>query len=332
MTARESETGKSAFADRRVLVTGGAGFIGSHLAAALDGAEELRVLDDLSNGLRERVPDGATFIEGDVRDPDAVARATAEVDVIFHQAAVVSVERSTEAPIETHEVNVGGTLTLLEAARQEDARVVCASSAAVYGPPTNLPISEAAPKRPGSPYGIQKLAIDHYCRRYHDLYGLETVALRYFNVYGPGGIGGEYSGVIDVFSRQARSGDAITVNGDGSQTRDFVHVSDVVDANLRAATTRDAVGEAMNVATGDRVTIMDLAELIRSHAGASVPIRQTDPREGEITHSVGDVSKARRLLGYEPTVALEEGIERLLRRRSPAPSAESNSGESVYES
>jgi UDP-glucose 4-epimerase len=307
---------RDSVAGRTVLVTGGAGFVGSHLARALDRAREVRVLDDLSAGRRERVPDHATLIEGDVRDRRAIERATAGVDVIFHQAAVVSVERSTEVPLETHTVNVGGTLALLEAARREDARFVSASSAAVYGEPEEVPIRESDSKRPKSPYGIEKLAVDHYCRRYHDLYGLETIALRYFNVYGPEQSGGQYSGVIDVFCRQADSGEAITVHGDGTQTRDFVHVRDVVDANLRAVAT-DVVGEAMNVATGESVTIRELAELIREYTGASVPIQETSPREGDVAHSRGDITKARRALGYEPTVSIEEGIEQLLRRRSP---------------
>jgi len=298
-------------AGRTVLVTGGAGFIGSHLASALEPADRVRVLDDLSSGRRERVPDHATLIEGDVRDPDAVERAAAGADVIFHQAAVVSVDRSIEVPRASHAVNVGGTLELLEAARREDARFVCASSAAVYGSPDELPIREGDPKRPRSPYGIEKLAVDHYCQRYHDLYGLETVALRYFNVYGPGQSGGQYSGVIDVFTRQAVAGDAITVHGDGAQTRDFVHVRDVVDANLRAATT-GTVGEAMNVATGESVTIRELAELIRDRTGSDSPIRLTEPREGDVRHSRADVAKAARVLGYEPTVSIEAGLGRLV--------------------
>jgi len=316
MTASDSPVGAvpavDRLAGRTVLVTGGAGFVGSHLVNALSEAREIRVLDDLSAGRRERIPGGATLIEGDVCDRDAVARAVAGVDVIFHQAAVVSVERSIESPAETHAANVGGTLELLEAARRQDARFVAASSAAVYGHPVNLPVNEEDPKRPLSPYGIGKLAVDHYCRRYYDLYGLETVALRYFNVYGPGQSGGQYSGVIDIFSRQARSGEPITVHGDGSQTRDFVHVRDVVDANLRAASA-NAVGDAINVGTGKSVTIMELAELIRDRTGASVPIEETPPREGDIEHSRADISKATRTLGYEPTVSIETGIERLLR-------------------
>jgi UDP-glucose 4-epimerase len=295
---------------RTVLVTGGAGFIGSHIARALADDNEVRVLDDLSRGDPENVPRGADLLIGDVADGDDLDEAIAGVDLVFHEAALVSVARSVEVPRETEAQNADATLHVLEAARRRDARVVLASSAAVYGHPEQVPIPESHPTAPTSPYGVSKLAADHYTRLYASLYGLPTVALRYFNVYGPGQPGGDYSGVVSVFLDQARRGAPISVDGDGEQTRDFVHVRDVVGANLAAATT-DAVGEAFNVGTGDAVTIRELAELIRETVGDDVPVVHTDPRPGDIRHSRADTTAARERLGYEPSVPLGVGLETL---------------------
>jgi len=298
---------------QRVLVTGGAGFIGSHLAAALVEDNDVTVVDDLSAGDRSHVPDDATFVEADVRDdvlPDLVANA----DCVFHEAAQVSVDRSVEAPVTSHDRNVDATLAVLEAARATDARVVLASSCAVYGHPATVPTPEDEPTEPTSPYGLEKLTVDHYARLYHELYGLETVALRYFNVYGPRTTGSEYAGVIDIFLEQATSGDPLTVHGDGSQTRDFVHVSDVVRANLLAATT-DHVGESYNVGTGRKCSIADLAELCREAVGADVPIRHEDPRAGDVDRSCADTAKAASKLGFESSVALEDGLRDLAAHR-----------------
>jgi UDP-glucose 4-epimerase len=247
------------------------------------------------------------LIVDDIRDTDALSRAMTDVDLVFHEAAEISVEQSVEQPMATHDVNVDGTLQVLEAAREEDARVVVASSAAVYGHPEQVPVAEDAPKTPASPYGIDKLAVDHYTRRYHDLYGLETVALRYFNIYGPRQGSGAYSGVIDAFFEQAEAGGPITVHGEGTQTRDFVHVENVVDANLLAART-DRVGEAFNVATGTETSIRDLAETIRDVVDPDIDITHTDPREGDIDRSCADVSRGRVDLGFEADVELSEGL------------------------
>ncbi|ELY88279.1 NAD-dependent epimerase/dehydratase [Natrialba hulunbeirensis JCM 10989] len=340
-----------AIRDRTVLVTGGGGFIGSHLVEALAPYNDVRVLDNFSTGSRDNLSfaspsatgsqwaedtlastDGGTddtesdadgtdgegddsngsltIVDGDISDPMALQRAARGVDLIFHQAALVSVTESVDAPRRSNETNLDASLLVLDQARQEDARVVLASSAAVYGHPDELPVSETATTEPTSPYGIQKLALDQYARRYHDLYDLPTVALRYFNAYGPRQQG-PYSGVISTFLEQARADEPITIEGDGEQTRDFVHVSDVVRANLHAATT-DAVGEAYNVGTGERTSIRELAELIRDAVGSSSPIVHREPRSGDIRHSRADASKASRELGFETRVGLESGIRSLV--------------------
>lgn len=299
------------FEDVDVLVTGGAGFVGSHIAHRLSSVANVTVVDDLTNGSKSYVPEDARFREADLRSMDELVAAMRAADVVFHEAAIPSVERSVEDPIDCHEVNTDVTLRLLELARQHDTRVVTASSAAIYGHPESLPVDEHAPTEPMSPYGIDKLTVDHYTRRYHDLYGLDTVALRYFNIYGPRQTASSYAGVISIFLRQAQQGDPITVDGDGSQTRDFVHIDDVVDANLRAAQT-DAVGEAYNVGTGRETSVEELALTIQDVVATDSEVVYTEPRPADIDHSVADISKARDRLGYEPTVDLQTGIASLV--------------------
>ncbi|WP_324663382.1 NAD-dependent epimerase/dehydratase family protein [Haloarcula sediminis] len=292
---------------KTVLVTGGAGFVGSHIADAHLPDNEVRILDNFSSGRRANVPDAATVIEGDIRDDAARSEAMDGVDIVFHQAAIVSVARSVEDPTTSNAVNANGTLAILEAARRQDARVVFASSAAIYGAPETLPITEGESKAPASPYGLEKLTSDHYCRLYADLYDLPTVALRYFNIYGPRQSGGDYAGVIKAFTEQARDGGPLTVHGDGEQTRDFVNVADVVQANCLAATT-DATGEAFNVGTGTRTSVRQLAELIRDEVAPTAEITHVDARDGDIRHSAADISKAREGLGFEPTISLADGL------------------------
>ncbi len=293
------------------LVTGGAGFIGSHIVDALVHDHDVRVLDDLSTGKADRVPDDVTLVTGDVRNQGLVAHAMRDVDVVFHQAANVSVPASVDDPVGTEAVNVDGTLNVLEAARRENARVVLASSCAVYGTPESLPLSEDDRMQPESPYGLQKATADRYARLYDDLYNLDTVSLRYFNVYGPRqGEGGGYSGVIATFLQQARNGDDLTVEGDGTQTRDFVHVSDVVEANLAAATT-DHVGEAFNVCTGTETSVLDLAETVQEAVDTDPDIVHVDARDGDIQRSYGDGTSASKHLDFEPTVELSDGLRDL---------------------
>ncbi|QZP39704.1 NAD-dependent epimerase/dehydratase family protein [Halobaculum magnesiiphilum] len=316
VNGRETETAAidADITGRTVLVTGGAGFVGSHLARALVRDNEVRVLDDCSTGQPDNVPGDATLYEGDLLDEGLLQDAIDGVDLVFHEAGLVSVPKSVECPVESNRVNVAGTLAVLEAARSVDARVVLASSVAIYGDPETVPVDESHPTRPTSPYATDKLAIDHYARVYHERYGLETVSLRYFNVYGPGQSTGSYAGVVSTFLEQVRSGQPITVEGDGSQTRDFVHVADVVRANLAAATT-EHVGEAFNIGTGDSVTIRELAELIADVAGATAGITHVHPRPGDVERSRADISKARRLLGFEPSVDLHTGIAELASRQ-----------------
>ena len=305
-----------AFQPDVVLVTGGAGFIGSQVAHAIPADTELIVLDDLSAGDRSAIPDRARFIQGDIRDTEVLDRLVPGVDVIFHQAALVSVEASVADPVSSHVINATSTLNVLEAARRHEARVVLASSAAIYGDPEYTPIDETHPPSPRSPYGLEKFAADHYAQLYHDLYGLETVSLRYFNVYGPTASNNHYSGVIDIFLGQALAGDDVTVHGDGSQTRDFVYIDDIVDANLAAATT-DHVGAAYNIGTGDAISIRELAERVVSLTDMGAGIVHVNGRDGDVARSEADISKARDRLGFTPQWDLDSGLREAIRRRPP---------------
>jgi UDP-glucose 4-epimerase len=293
--------------DRTVLVTGGAGFVGSHLAAALVPDNEVRVLDDCSTGDPERVPDDAELYAADVRDEAALERAMADVDCVFHQAAMVSVPESVERPLDCHRTNTDATAALLDRARRTDTRVVLASSAAVYGDPASTPVAEDDPTAPTAPYGVSKLATDHLARVYADRYDLPTVSLRYFNVYGTGANGG----VVDTFCRRALAGESLVVHGDGEQTRDFVHVDDVVAANLLAATT-EHTGTVYNVGTGRGVAIRALAERVSDLAPTDVAVSHAAERVGDIRHSCANVSRARARLGFEPSVGLEAGLRRTI--------------------
>ena len=302
----------------RVLVTGGAGFIGSHLTDRLvaDG-HDVRVLDSFRSGHRENLAAVASriaLIEDDVRDATAVERASEGCDVVFHEAAVVSVPYSVEHPQETHDVNIQGTLNVLQAARKNGVRrVVFASSAAIYGEEPTLPKTEAMLPLPISPYGVEKLTSEHYLRAFAHLYGLETVALRYFNVFGPRqDPTSPYSGVISVFVKRLLAGEPVIIYGDGNQSRDFVNVADVVQANIKAALTPDISGRVYNVARGERTTLSDLAELLGLAVGSKAPPSRTTERPGDIRHSLADISLIRKELGYAPAVSLADGLAELV--------------------
>lgn len=314
----ESAAADCGVTDQHVLVTGGAGFVGSHLVDALVQANTVTVLDDLSGGKLGNVHPRVRFVEGDIRDTEVVSNLMEDADVVFHQAGLVSVEESISAPGNSHAVNVGGTLAVLEAARQYDVRVVAASSASVYGQPATVPIPETEMQEPLSPYGIDKMALDHYTRQFASLYGLPTVTLRYFNVYGPRQSAASYSGVISTFLQQAENDQPLTIHGNGSQTRDFVHVTDVVRANLLAATT-DHTGEAFNVGTGSGTSINELAHTVCHVADTGGDITYVDGRPGDIDRSCAATEKATQLLGFESSVELADGLETLLPGEQEAP-------------
>lgn len=305
----------SRLGDCSVLVTGGAGFIGSHITDRLPETCSVRVFDSLTAGTRNHVPNGVDFIEGDIRNKADVQEAMQDIDVVFHQAAQVSVQKSVQVPPTSHDINVTGTLNILELARRYDVTVVFASSTAIYGEPNSVPISENDPKNPTSPYGLDKLTADHYVRLYHELYDLDTIALRYFNVYGPRQRGGQYGGVIRIFIDQALSGGPLTVHGDGTQTRDFVHVTDIVKANIIAATA-DHFGTSYNIGTGEEVSILEVAELIQELVSEDIDIIHEKERPGDINKSCADITKVETQLNFTPSVVLEEGITDLIEYRA----------------
>ncbi len=293
------------------LVTGGAGFIGSHLVEALLArGESVRVADNFSSGTRANIPAGVDVVEGDLAAPGIATRAMTGVDYVLHMAAVPSVPRSVADPIGTNHDNVDATLQVLVAARDAGVRrVVFSGSSAEYGDSPDLPKREDMVPTPVTPYGLQKLIGEQYCRMFTSLYGLETVSLRYFNVFGPRqSPDSPYSGVISLFIHAFLRGQAPTVFGDGAQTRDFVYVSDVVSGVLRAATTPGVAGESINIATGRSVSVLQLVNALQQVVGTSVAPVFAPPRGGDVLHSQADITKARTRLAFEPAVSLEDGL------------------------
>jgi nucleoside-diphosphate-sugar epimerase len=296
------------------LVTGGAGFIGSHIVEALlRRGDDVTVLDDLSSGKKENLGTGLSrirFVQGDVADPKAAAEAVRGVDYVFHQAAIGSVPRSVEKPLESHHANVTGTLQMLIAAR--DAKVkgfVNAGSSSAYGDTPELPKRENMPPNPFSPYATTKLAQEQYCRCFAVSYGMKTVSLRYFNVYGPRqDPDSQYAAVVPKFFDAYLRGKAPTIYGDGEQTRDFTFVADVVDANLRASVMKGAEGQVFNIAGGKRISIRELASIVQKLTGAKIPPHHEPARVGDILHSLADVSAAEKGLGWRPATPLEVGL------------------------
>ena len=300
----------------KALITGGAGFIGSHLAQGLLAqGHQVVILDNLSTGRLknlETFSERVTFVEGDVRDAERLKELCQGCQLLFHQAAVVSVPYSVEHPQETHDVNIQGTLNALLAARDAGAqRLVFASSAAIYGEEPLLPKQEGMRPTPISPYAVEKITGEHYLGAFHQLYGLQTVALRYFNVFGPRqDPSSPYSGVISIFVNRLLAGQDPLIFGDGEQYRDFVFVKDVVAANLLAATHPDAPGKAFNVGRGERTSLNQLVKLLSELTGYSATPQYKEPRAGDIRESLADITRIVQTLGYTPKV--KEGLEALV--------------------
>ena len=296
------------------LVTGGAGFIGSHLAEELlRRGERVRVVDSLITGKRHNLGRmDVDFLHGDLADLDVARRAVAGMDYVLHQAAIPSVPRSVQDPITSNRANIDASLNVLVAARDARVkRVVYAGSSSAYGNTPTLPKVETMPTAPLSPYALQKLVVEQYCQLFTQLYGLETVTIRYFNVFGPRqDPSSPYSGVISLFISALCEGKQPTIYGDGEQTRDFTYVANVVDGVLRACHTPGASGHVINVATGGRISLNQLFRAVRNLVGASVEPAYAEPRAGDVRDSQADISKARQLLGYEPVVSFEEGLDR----------------------
>lgn len=301
------------------LVTGGAGFIGSHVASALtaDG-QSVRVLDDLSNGTEanlEALGGDVEFVQGDICDQDSLERSLRGVHTVFHLAALGSVPRSIENPIRSNEVNVGGTVRLLDAARRAGVRkVVYSSSSSVYGDNPALPKHEGLATNPISPYATSKLAAENYTRVFHRVYGMDTVCLRYFNVFGPRQRpDSQYAAVIPLFMKGAAENTPVTVFGDGRQSRDFTYVANVVHANLLAARREGVAGGVFNVACGGRHSLLEILEELERLVGHPLERRHEPPRPGDVPHSMAAIDAAREKLGFEVKVGFAEGLERTWR-------------------
>ena len=307
----------------RVLVTGGGGFIGSHVAARLrDDGHEVRILDSFATGRRSnlRALEGIELIEGDIQSYERAATATRGCDVVLHQAALPSVPRSVQDPLMTNVVNVTGTLNVLLASRDNGVRrVVYASSSSVYGASPELPKVETLRPWPISPYSVSKLAGEGYCRSFWNVYGLETVALRYFNVFGPRqDPNSQYSAVIPRFITAGLEGHAPLIFGDGEQSRDFTYVDNVVEANVLAMHAPDVAGEVVNVACGERITLNAVVRELGALLGRTIEPEYAPRRTGDVVHSVADIGRARAMLGYEPLIPFAEGLRLTLDARLAA--------------
>jgi UDP-glucose 4-epimerase len=304
----------------KYLVTGGCGFIGSHIVEALlAGGGSVRVLDNLSSGYERNLATVRKQVElvvEDVRHPDALSIAMQGVDYVFHEAALVSVFDSVERPIDNHEINITGTLNVLQAARAANVkRVVVASSAAIYGDDRTIPKREDMLPKPASPYGLAKIAKEYYMSIFAQLYGMETVSLRYFNVYGPRqDPKSMYSGVISKFCDVVQAGQNLMIFGDGRQTRDFVYVGDVVQANLKAMHTAGiGKGNVYNIGTGVQTSLLELVEALRDITGRKFTVEHKPARAGDVTDSLADITRARSELNYAPQMPIRDGLRRLLK-------------------
>lgn len=300
----------------KTLVTGGAGFIGSHIVRSLlKRGDEVVVVDNFSTGKYENIEGlDITLIEGDIRDIQLLKDAVQGIDTVFHQAALCSVARSVADPVTTHAVNASGTLNVFEACRLANVRrVVYASSSSVYGESETLPKCESMPSSPLSPYAISKLSTEYYGQLYERLYGLETVGLRYFNVFGPRqDPNSDYAAVIPKFIKALLENSPIQIYGDGTQTRDFTYIDNVVQANLRAATSPTAPGQAINVACGCTRSLLDLVDMLQDITQQKAEVKFCAPRPGDIMHSLASIRKAHEILGYKPVASFDQGLRETL--------------------
>ena len=302
----------------KVLVTGGAGFIGSHLAEALlREGHRVRVLDDLSTGKRENLIFGKEYppleiMEGDIRNPAIRQRAMKGIEYVFHQAALPSVQRSVEDPLGSNSVNVEGTLNILIAAREEGVkRVIYASSSSIYGDTPTLPKKEEMPPNPLSPYALQKYVGEQYCRLFYQLYGLETISLRYFNIFGPKQDPNSiYSAVIPRFIHALIHNQPPSVFGDGEQSRDFTYIENVVLANLLAMSAEHVRGDVINVACGKRISLNQLLDVLKKILGSKILPVYEEARKGDVKDSLADISQGKKILNYEPKVDIEVGLRK----------------------
>jgi UDP-glucose 4-epimerase len=297
----------------RALVTGGAGFIGSNLVdGLLRRGDDVVVLDDVSTGRRENVSPDVRFVEGSITDLATVADVMRDVEVVYHQGARGSVPRSVADPVATEIVNCGGTLNVLVAARDAGVRrVVVASSSSVYGGEAPMPTTETSPLLPKSPYAVTKLTVEHHARVFSELFDIETVALRYFNVFGPRQRpDSQYAAVVPLFIAAALDGRPAVVHGDGLQSRDFTFVDDVVEANIAAGTAPGASGLAVNIAGGEPRTILDVLGAVESALGTTAEREHTESRAGDVRASWADITLSREALGWEPTTPFDAGIAR----------------------
>lgn len=300
----------------KYLITGGAGFIGSNLARRLlDLGEDVVVLDDFSTGKEENlknIKDRLEVVVGDVCEMGKVREAMEGIDYVFHHAAVVSVPRSVDDPVRTNQVNVNGTLNCLLAAKEVGAkRLVFAASSSAYGDSEELPKREDMKPHPLSPYGVSKLVGEMYCRVFSEVYGLPTVSLRYFNIFGPHqDPHSQYAAVVPIFITRLLEGESPVIFGDGEQSRDFTYIDNAVEANLLAIHSDRADGKTMNVACGARYTLNQLVDYLKDLTGSDIEPTYVEPRAGDIRHSMGDISEASRLLGYDPRVSFEDGLKR----------------------
>ncbi len=301
----------------KYLVTGGAGFIGSNIVRKLvELGENVRIIDNFSTGKRENLApflDKIELIEGDFSDLDTAKKATAGIDYVLHQGAIPSVPRSVENPIETDRANVLGTLTMLMASRDAGVkRFVYAASSSAYGDSPVMPKEESMPTAPKSPYAIQKLTGEQYCQNFHTLFGLETVCLRYFNVFGPNqDPESVYSAVIPLFIKKMLRGETPTIFGDGETSRDFTYVDNNVDACLKACVApKECAGQVINVACGSEISLNQLVEKINKILGTNISPKYEAERVGDVKHSLGDISKAKKLLGYAGAIDFDEGLKR----------------------